>query len=245
MGVVCWQGAPEPPTSNPSAPAQRKPAFPARGERVAGSTRYVTATDTASEFGVQLRHLAFRQGVGLAGWVVFLGDGAAWVRELARTCFPFAKLILDFYHAAEHVGRLTEILFGKDTPRAKARREAWVDILQNRAAGVAGLIRRAPAALPARGKTRQLATKALAYFQTNRDKMRDWEYQAQGRFLGSGGVEAGCRTVVGQRLKQSGMFWGLAGAHNLLDIRCVLENAQFGQFWKERALSPPSRAQAA
>ena len=245
VGVVFWQGAPEPPKPTPSAPTQPKPMFPARGERVAGSTRYVTSTDTASAFGVELRHLAFRQGVGLAGLVVFLGDGAAWVWELARTCFPFAKLILDFYHAAEHVGLLTEILFGKDTPRAKARREAWVDLLQNRPEGVDVLIRRAQAALPARGKTRRLATKALAYFENNRDKMHYWEYQTQGLFIGSGVVEAGCRTVVGQRLKQSGMFWGLAGAHNILDIRCVLENAQFGQFWKERGLNPQAFAQAA
>jgi hypothetical protein len=143
------------------------------------------------------------------------------------------------------VGLLTETLFGKDTPRAKARREAWVDILKDRPEGVDVLIRRAQAALPARGQTRRLATKALAYFENNRDKMRYWEYQTQRLFIGSGVVEAGCRTVVGQRLKQSGMFWGLTGAHNILDIRCVLENAQFGQFWKERALSPQSLARAA
>jgi hypothetical protein len=245
VGVVFWQGPPETPAPTPAVPAPRKPAFPARGERVAGSTRYVTSTDTASEFGVELRRLAFRQGMGLAGLVVFLGDGAPWVWELARTCFPFAKLILDFYHAAEHVGLLTETLFGKDTPRAKARREAWVDILKDRPEGVDVLIRRAQAAMPHHGKRRRLATKALTYFENNRDKMRYWEYQSQGLFIGSGVVEAGCRTVVGQRLKQSGMFWGLPGAHNILDIRCVLENAQFDQFWKERALSPHPLAQAA
>ena len=245
VGVVFWQGPPETPVPTLLAPAPRKPASPARGERVAGSTRYVTSTDTASAFGVELRRLAFRQGMGLAGLVVFLGDGAAWVWELARTCFPFAKLILDFYHAAEHVGLLTEILFGKDTPQAKAHREAWVDILQDRKDGVDVLIRRAQTAMPARGKTQRLASKALAYFENNRDKMRYWEYQAQGLFIGSGVVEAGCRTVVGQRLKQSGMFWGLPGAHNILDIRCVMENAQFDQFWKERSVSRQSLAQAA
>jgi hypothetical protein len=58
----------------------------------------VTTSGNAQEFGQQLRHLARQQAMGLATLVVFLGDGAAWVWELARVWFPFAKLILDFYH---------------------------------------------------------------------------------------------------------------------------------------------------
>ena len=118
-------------------------------------------------------------------------------------------------------------------------------ILKEQEHGVDDLIRRAQAALPRSGKTRRLASKALVYFQNNRDKMRYWEYRAQGLFIGSGVVEAGCKTVVGQRLKQSGMFWGLPGAHNVLDIRCVLENEQFDQFWKERCLTAQTLAKAA
>ena len=164
---------------------------------------------------------------------------------MARVCFPFAKLILDFYHAAEHVGFLTEILFGQDTPQSKAHREAWVKILKDQPEGVDEIIRRAQNAMPRRGKTRRLATQALAYFENNRDKMRYWEYQAQGLFIGSGVVEAGCKSVVGQRLKQSGMFWGVPGAHNILDIRCVLENNQFDRFWNERPLAVQTLAKAA
>lgn len=160
-------------------------------------------------------------------------------------CFPFAQLILDFYHAAEHVGLLTEILFGQDTPQAKAHREAWVKTLKDQEHGIDELRRRAQAAMPRPGKTRRLASKALAYFENNRDKMCYWQYQAQGLFIGSGVVEARCKTVVGQRLKQSGMFWGLPGAHNILDIRCVLENDHFDRFWKERPLAAQTLAKAA
>ena len=64
-------------------------------------------------------------------------------------------------------------------------------------------------------------------------------------FIGSGVVEAGCKTVVGQRLKQSGMFWGLPGAHNILDIRCVLENGHFDQFWIQRPLAAATLLKAA
>ena len=183
--------------------------------------------------------------MGLAALVVFVGDGAAWVWELARVCFPFAKLILGFYHAAEHVGLLTEILFGKDTPQAKAHREAWVKVLKDQEQEVDQILRRARAARPRRGQACRQARKALAYFENNRDKMRYWKYQAQGLFIGSGVVEAGCKTVVGQRLKQSGMFRGLPGAHNILDIRCVMENGQFDPFWYQRPLAAQTIAKAA
>lgn len=235
LGVVFRQERPKP---TPAATkSNRQPSKPkkapsdSRPERVEGSTRYVSTTGNSKEFGQQLRQLALSQGLSLATLVVFLGDGAAWVWELARVCFPMAKLILDFYHAAEHVGLLTEILFGKDTPLAKTHRDAWIQILRDEPDGVDEVIRRATAAMPQSGKKRRLTRKALDYFENNRDKMRYWEYQAQGLFFGSGVVEAGCKTVVGQRLKQSGMFWGLPGAHNILDIRCVLENGQFDAFW--------------
>ena len=230
LGVVFRQEAKKPTPvakkSNPKeAPSDSRP------ERVDGSTRYISTTGNSQEFGLLLRQLALSQGLSLATLVVFLGDGAAWVWEQARVCFPMAKLILDFYHAAEHVGLLTEILFGKDTPLAKTHRDTWVHLLRDEPDGVDEVVRRATVEMPRSGKKRRLTRKALDYFQNNRDKMRYWEYQAQGLFFGSGVVEAGCKTVVGQRLKQSGMFWGLPGAHNILDIRCVLENGQFDDFW--------------
>jgi hypothetical protein len=245
VGVVFTQAPPEKPMPGAQTQGQENGQRESRPQRVPGSTRYLTTSGKAQEFGQPLRDLACRQGMGLVALVVFLGDGAAWVWELARVCFPFAKLILDFFHAAEHAGFLTEILFGQDTPQSKAHREAWVKILKDQPDGVDELIRRAQNAMPRRGKTRRLATKALAYFENNRDKMRYWEYQAQGLFIGSGVVEAGCKSVVGQRLKQSGMFWGVPGAHNILDIRCVLENNQFDRFWKERPLAVQTLAKAA
>jgi hypothetical protein len=214
-------------------------------ERNPGSTRYVASTKDAKEFGAQLRAEAQRQGIGRAALAVFLGDGAAWVWELARVCFPFALLILDFFHAAEHVDQLTEILFGKDTLPAKQHRDDWLELLKEQEDGVQQMIQLAQQAMPQGGQGREAAQAALAYFERNQDKMRYAEYRRRGLFIGSGVVEAGCKSVVGQRLKQSGMFWSLKGAENILDIRCVLENEQFDQFWGEWSTTANKLAKAA
>lgn len=103
-------------------------------------------------------------------------------------------------------------------------------------------MREARQALPGRGKRRQAALDPIAYFENNSDKMRYAEYQARGLFIGSGVAEAGCKTVIGLRLKQSGMFWGLTGAQNVLDIRCLLEDRQFGLFWRQYRQPLPKAA---
>ena len=59
-------------------------------------------------------------------------------------------------------------------------------------------------------------------------------YRQGGWFIGSGVVEAGCKRVIGQRLKQSGMFWSLLGAENVLALRCIHSSRRLDQFWKHR-----------
>ncbi len=197
------------------------------------STSYVATLQPAVEFGGLLRAEAFQRGLALARLVVFLGDGAAWVWELARVNFPMAVFILDFFHAAEHLEWLAQALFGEETPEAKTRWELWAKLLKEQPDGLDTVLREARQSLPRRGKRRQAALQQIAYFESNTDKMRYAEYLARGLFIGSGVVEAGCKTVIGLRLKQSGMFWGVTGAQNVLDIRCLLENRQFGLFWEQ------------
>lgn len=180
-----------------------------------------------------LRAEALRRGVALVKLIVFLGDGAAWVRELARVNFPLAVFILDFFHAAEHLEWLAQALFGQETDQAKTQWELWAKQLKEQPDGSDIVLREARQMLPRRGKRREAALDQIAYFENNSDYMRYAEYQARGLFIGSGVVEAGCKSVIGQRLKQSGMFWGVPGAQNILDIRCLLENRHFGPFWEQ------------
>ena len=205
-------------------------------------TSYVATLEPAAEFGTLLRGEARQRDLARAKLVVFLGDGAAWVWELARVNFPMAICILDFFHAVEHLEWLAEALFGGKADRAKTQGEQWAQTLKEQPDGLEIVLREARQALPRRGKRRALALKQIAYFESNTDKMRYAEYQARGLFIGSGVIEAGCKTVIGLRLKQSGMFWGVPGAQNVLDIRCLLENRHFGLFWEQYRKPLPKAA---
>ena len=74
----------------------------------------------------------------------------------------------------------------------------------------------------------------IAYFEKNRHRMRYAEFRRQGLFVGSGVVEAGCRTVIGQRLKQSGMHWTVKGANTIIALRCCILSNRWEDFWEQR-----------
>jgi hypothetical protein len=222
----------------------RKPAEPdQRPERDYGSTTYLAAIVSAGDFGPLLRNEAIRRGMGSARTVVFLGDGAVWVWKLARLNFPGAICILDYYHACEHLSLLSAALYGEGTALAKRRYRLWKKwLLKDK---VADIITQAKEHLPQEAPTRKLAKTQIGYLERNRSKMLYQTFRTAGYFIGSGVVEAGCKVVVGQRLKQSGMLWSRKGAEHLLAIRCALLSGWFEDFWKAYAISGRALAFAA
>jgi hypothetical protein len=76
--------------------------------------------------------------------------------------------------------------------------------------------------------------KELLYFDDNIDRMQYGTFRRNGYFIGSGVIEAGCKTVIGGRCKQSGMFWGQPGAENILALRCINASRRDDAFWKHR-----------
>ena len=72
------------------------------------------------------------------------------------------------------------------------------------------------------------------YFQRNAERMRYPKFRSQHLFVGSGVIEAGCKTVIGSRLKQSGMFWTVRGANAILALRCCHLNGRFENYWEAR-----------
>ena len=199
--------------------------------RDAASTTYLCGLETAGDFGTRLRREARRRGLGQSEHVVLLGDGAAWVWELGRVNFASAIEILDYYHAREHLTRLIEALVGKGTPAAaklQARWESW--LWTGEVTRLLKTARRQGQSV--RGTLGAAVATELGYFEKNRTRMRYGEFRRQGLFIGSGVVEAGCKTVVGQRAKQSGMCWTETGLLAVLHTRCALLGGQFDAFWK-------------
>lgn len=196
------------------------------------ATTYVSTFGSIDTFGPLLRQEAIRRGLMLAVQVVLLIDGAAGLAKMGKVCFSTALQIVDFYHALEHAGRVLVALLGsKEHPEYEKRRERWArDLLRDRVETLLTRTRREAA-----GTRRAKAVeKELDYFVNNVTRMQYGTYRAKGYFIGSGVVEAGCKTVIGARCKQSGMFWSKPGAEHILALRCVHASRHRDAFWKER-----------
>lgn len=199
------------------------------------SCSFVAAIEPAATFGWRLYAEAVRRGLFFAKRVVVLGDGAQWVKNIAQTHFPNAQFIIDYYHAAEHVGELCRALFDRDAKRMDACCERWTDYLWNGQVEV--LIREAAACLPKDPNSKKDARTQIAYFEKKQAHMHYDAYRQHHLFIGSGVVEAACRTIVGTRLKQSGMEWTIRGANAVLALRSVVHSNRMEQYWEERLVA--------
>ena len=196
------------------------------------STTYVSSFGSIDEFGPMLRQEALRRGLALAMQVVLLIDGAVGLGKMGLDCFIGALQIVDFYHALEHAGKVLVVMLGsKEHPDYKPRLRRWAKrLLKDQVEKLIAQARKECA-----GTTRvEALEKELAYFVNNVQRMQYGTFRRQGFFIGSGVIEAGCKTVIGARCKQSGMFWGKPGAENVLALRCIHSSRRLNQFWKNR-----------
>ena len=196
------------------------------------STSYISTFGSIEEFGLLLRKEARRRGSGTVGKIILLIDGALGLENHGQINFPGCQQIVDFYHAVEHLTALLEALFGKEHPKVKPLLSRWRRwLLQDRVQNIITSAR-----THSQGKLCQEAvSKALHYFEHNVSRMQYGTFRKLGYFIGSGVVEAGCKTIIGSRCKQSGMFWSEPGAENILALRCIRASRQWQNFWKHRA----------
>jgi len=200
-----------------------------RPQRDADSTTYVGAIESSTLFGWRIYAEALRRGLDSAQQVIVLTDGARYNRTIAQTHFPGAIHIVDLFHAYEHLNAIAKILSG---PEAKAPK-AWRDLLE--AGAIDHLVRKAGKQLPSSRRSKKALLKQLGYFENNAAHMHYAHYRKAKLFVGSGVVEAGCRTVIAQRLKQSGMRWSVRGANAIIALRCCILSGRFEDFWAARA----------
>jgi hypothetical protein len=195
------------------------------------STTCVSSFESMDEFGPLLRREAIGRGMGSAGQVVLLIDGAAGLENMGRLCFKDCVQIVDFYHAMEHAGQVLEAWLGKTHPDYPKPLRRWAKrLLKDKVQALIQETRQHCAGTPQAAAVEQ----ALGYFVRNVSRMQYGTFRAAGWFIGSGVVEAGCKTVIGGRCKQSGMFWSKTGAENILALRCLQSSRSLEDFWQYR-----------
>jgi hypothetical protein len=196
------------------------------------STTYVGAIETSEVFGKRIYLEAWKRGWSRAEKKVVIGDGAEWIWNIANLHFPGAIQIVDLYHARQHLWDLARKLY----PNQEAEQSRWMMIHQNMLDE--GKIENLVAALRSiSSSTSELAEKIrieTGYFENNAERMRYPKFRSQHLFVGSGVIEAGCKTIIGTRCKQSGMFWTVRGANAILALRCCYFNGRFEDYWEAR-----------
>jgi hypothetical protein len=199
------------------------------------STTYVGAIETAEAFGLRVYTEAWNRGWDRATIRVLMGDGSHWIWNIADQHFPGAIQIVDLYHAREHLWDLARKLYPADVVAQKRWLMHKLDWLEN------GKIEKLVTALGKWADADHNAelVKAIRieadYFDSNRERMRYPQFRKRNLFVGSGVIEAGCKTVIGSRLKQSGMFWTVRGANAIIALRCCCISGKFESYWEQRA----------
>lgn len=210
---------------------QDEQGYPIRDE---DSTTYVGAIETAEAFGPRIYAEAVRRGLRQAQKVVVLGDGGPWIWGIAAQYFPWATEIVDLYHAREHLANLGKVVYGPVSAEAKPWAAARSQQLDD--GDVEAVLTSMKRLRPRQQNVRKEVRKAIDYFQTNKERMRYAKFRSQGLFVGSGVVEAGCKTVIGLRLKQSGMRWTVNHANAIIALRCCQLSGRWEEFWEQRSV---------
>ena len=200
------------------------------------STTYVATAARWEDFGRMARREFDRRFPLAPERTIFLTDGGKWLRSVHDTFFPFATMVLDIYHALEHLREIMKLLGLKEkTGEWTARFRRWKRMIK--AGRVKSVVREAEKMASA-GKNAAEVDRKLQYYRDNYDRMKYGEYILNGWFIGSGVVESGCKCVVQQRLDLSGMHWSLQGAEALLPIRALYKSGRLDEFhnWRVRDL---------
>ena len=201
---------------------------------VTGSAAIESAAtrDTDAEpapFARRVLREAARRGFGDAERRVVIGDGAAWIWNIADEHFPGAVQIVDVFHAAEHLFDVARAVYGDDNDLARAWARKRRDEL------LAGDFDDMLRAVGAHAGHCEEARKGCGYFADNRARMDYPAFRDAGLCIGSGVVEGACRNIVCGRLKRGGMRWTVGGADAILALRSCIVSDRIDDFWQRRA----------
>jgi hypothetical protein len=214
------------------------PEDPARWARPRGrapqfQARYVAGLGGQASLGEPLRRQAAQVGMDQAQRWIALSDAGAGVEEWLRVNFGRVEVvILDFYHVTEHLGDLGRALY----PGDESAREGWLDPWRHRLKYEGGeAVLNGLRALPLDGReaVRKVYREVVGYFENHVHRMDYPTYRAKGWAIGSGPIEAACKTVIGKRMKGGGMRWGNEGADEMSHLRALFSSGekQWDAYW--------------
>ena len=202
-----------------------------------GSVTYSAAIESAatldtsadlSDFAARVEREANRRGFTDANRQVVLGDGSPWIWNTASELFPHATQILDRFHAKEHLSQVGKVIYG-ESPEGKLWIQGRYDELDQ------GRLKSLVEALRGRAGQYKEARECIGYISKNRCRMRYPKFHQQGFCTSTGVVEAGCKVVIGTRLKRAGMHWSVKGANAIIALRCCKLSGRFEDFWERRS----------
>jgi len=202
-----------------------------------GSVTYSAAIESAatpdtspnlSDFAERVLREAARRGFPEAPRQVVLGDGSTWIWNTATELFPQATQILDRFHAKEHLSKVGKAIYGEST-EGKQWIQTRYDELDE------GRLKSLVEALHGQASQYKEARECVHYIWNNRRRMRYPKFHQQGFCTSTGVVEAGCKVVIGTRLKRAGMHWTVKGANAIIALRCSKLSGRFEGFWERRS----------
>lgn len=187
------------------------------------------------EFAANISKMAILKGVTWAKKLVFISDGAPYLKNICNKLYPQAIRILDWYHAVEHLCSTARKLFGENNAEQCA---AWVEPLKQM------MWEGKTSALLAELKSQAMAYKKDAtpfwelinYYTAHTDAMNYAEYRAQGLQIGSGAIESAQNYIVANRLKLNGMMWTKRNARAILWLRCAFFEDRWDKLWRRISL---------
>ena len=155
--------------------------------------------------------------------LVFISDGATWIKNWIEDAFPGATSILDYYHACEHLHEFSNSFFKDKEVEQKWTTQQKELLLKSQ---VIEVLKNIKAIAP---KNKE-ADKLIAYYEGNKDRMDYQKYKQMGcGIIGSGAIESAHRTVIQKRMKLSGQRWSKQGAQNMLNLRVINKNHQWSK----------------
>ena len=181
---------------------------------------YVSYLGSVDIFKWLLLSCAVRNGYGAYRKIVFLGDGATWIRNMVAELYPDAQQILDFFHLSQNVYEFARALFKMHEDSYRP----WAEDLCKRLKAskydeVLRDLRKYREEPPP-----NCAVNLYNYIENNIHNIDYAKYQEEGYFIGSGAIESGNRLVLQQRLKQPGMRWNEETAQPLLTLKAKYES---------------------